>query len=204
MRRLAPIGVARHVRAVSGIALEAAQVERGLQGDHAPDMDGRFSRLRARPPSAHVHVHEDVEHLARGGHGLAELANIVRIVHHHQRLRRLLEHAHQTADLLGPHYFRGDEHVADARRRHHLGFAHLGAADAHRARGDLSARDLRTLVGLGVRPDLLPRRLHIRGHLGDVPLEAVQVEEEGGGGDLVPVHDVGEHTTARCDQLGVS
>jgi hypothetical protein len=102
MRRLAPVRVARHMGAVSGIALEAAQIERALQRDHAPDMDGGLARLRTRPPPTHVHVHEDVEHLARGGHGLAELADIVGIVHHHQRLRRLLQHAHQPPIFSGP------------------------------------------------------------------------------------------------------
>ena len=177
VRGLAAVGVALDVRAVSGIALEAAKVERGLERDETAQVHGGLARLGACAATAHVHVHQHVRDPARAGHGLPQLADVLGIVHHYHRLGRAIEHAHEPADLLGPDHLGGDEDVADARGGHHLRLAHLGAADADGARGDLAPRDLLALVRLRVRAELLAHGLHVGGHLGDVPLEAVQVQQ---------------------------
>ena len=113
------------------------------------------------------------------------------MVDDHHGLGLALEHAQEPADLLRPDHLRRDEDIAHAGRRHHVGLADLGHADAHGAGGDLAPRDLRALVGLGVRAQLLAGGLDIGGHLLDIALEAVEVEEEGGRGELVSRHGSG-------------
>ena len=185
---------AHHVGAVAGIALQPAQVQRPLIGHELAQMQRGLARLHAGTPAAHLHVHEDVQHLARAPQCARQLADVLRIVHHRQGLGIPVEHLEEAADLLRPHHLGGDEQIADARRRHHLGLAHLGHAHSHRARGDLPARDLRTLVGLGVRADLLAHRRHVGGHLLQIALEAIEIEEQRGRGKLGLCHG-GENST---------
>ena len=71
----------------------------------------------------------------------------------------------------------GQPDVGDARVGEHLGLAELGAADADRAALDLHPRDLRRLVGLGVRPQPHAARVGRRLHPIDVPLEPRRVDE---------------------------
>jgi hypothetical protein len=154
-----------------------------------------LARLHAGAPAAHLHVHENIEHLARAAHRRRQLADVLGIVHHRQRLGVLVEHFQESSDLLRPHHLGGDEEIPDARGGHHLRLAHLGHADADRARRDLPARDLRALVGLGVRADLLAHRLHMGGHLLEIALETIEIEEQRGSGKLGLGHG-GENSTA--------
>src|SRR4029453_12294122 len=62
---------------------------------------------------------------------------------------------------------------------------------AQRAGGDLPLGDLRTAMGLGVRAEVFPRLVHVSGHARQIAFEAVDIEQERGGGDLVAVHGPG-------------
>src|SRR5205807_6571434 len=73
-----------------------------------------------------------------------------------------------------------------------------------RTRGDLAPRDLRALVGLGVRAELLARGRHVRGRGTDVPVEAVEVEEKGGGGDFVAGHGADSSTPPAAPGLSIA
>jgi hypothetical protein len=150
-----------------------------------------LARLGPGAAAADLHVHEHVQHLARAAHRRGQLADVVGVVHHRERLRVAVEHLEQASDLLRPHHLGGDEEIADPRRRHHLRLRHLGHAHAHRPGRDLTARDLRALVRLRVRAQLFSHRLHMGGHLLDVALEAVEIEEERGRGQLGFRHGVG-------------
>src|SRR4029077_19413076 len=79
----------------------------------------------------------------------------------------------------------GDQEAAHPGPGHHLGLAELGARHAERSRRDLSFRDLGTAMRLGVRPQALAGAARVLGHAREVLLEAVEVEQEGGRGDLV-------------------
>jgi hypothetical protein len=160
---------------VARVALQPAQVERGLGQHLAAQVPRRLARLAPGAPAAHIHVHQHVEHEPGVLHGPAELVHVVGVIHHRQGLGLAPEHAQEPADLLGPDHLGGDEEIAHAGGGHHLGLAHLCHADTDRAGRDLAARDLRALVGLRMRAELLAGGLHVGRHLLDIALEAVEV-----------------------------
>ena len=79
----------------------------------------------------------------------------------------------------------GHEEVVEAGVREDLGLRRLGHGQPGGAGRELQARDLDDLVGLGVRPQAHPGGARPLRHGGDVALDAVEVDEDGGGGDVV-------------------
>jgi hypothetical protein len=173
---------------VAGVALEPAEAERRLLRHEPREREGGLAGGHAGAPVADVHVHEHAERDARGRRRAAQLGDVGRMIHDDHRVGRLAHEAHETPDRAGRHDLGGDQQPADARARHHLGLAELRAGDAERAGGDLTARDLGTLVGLGVGADRLAGAPRVPGHRGEVLLEAVEVEEQRGRRDLVAGH----------------
>jgi hypothetical protein len=79
---------------------------------------------------------------------------------------------------------KGDEDVLKARFDHDFGFAHFGAGDAAGAGVSLQPRESRALVGLGVGSESYVCSRREIGHLADVGLGAVQVDDERRGIDV--------------------
>jgi hypothetical protein len=150
-----------------------------------------------------VHVDHDVEGDAVVGRRPRQRADVVGVIDHDHRVGRLAGQAREPADGARRHDLGGDEQSAHAGARHHLGLAQLGARHAERAGRHLAFRDLRTAVGLGVRAQVLPGRAHVRRHACEVALEAVQVEEQRGGRDLVTVHGTRLYTARSPTLAGV-
>src|SRR5213594_4204684 len=84
---------------------------------------------------------------------------------------------------------------------HHLGLAQLGAGDTQRAGLDLALRDLRALVGLGVRADRFAGAAHVRRHPLEVALEAIEIEQQRGGWNLVSGHGGGHSSISTISPL---
>ena len=80
---------------------------------------------------------------------------------------------------------RGHQQAAQAVLGEHLRLAQPGGAGPDRAGGHEPARHLGALVGLAVRPEGLAALAEVGGHPGDVGLEAIEIEQQGGGGNLV-------------------
>ena len=72
----------------------------------------------------------------------------------------------------------GDQQATEAVIGHHFGFAETGDAGADGAGSHQAARDLRTLVRLGVRAKRLAAIAQEAGHAVDVPLEAIEIERQ--------------------------
>ena len=84
----------------------------------------------------------------RRRHALGGLATV-----EHQGQPRAARQRRQPLQLLSADDVVGDEDVVDAGVGHHLGLAELLAGDADGTELDLSARELRDLVRLDVRPE---------------------------------------------------
>src|SRR5437899_10347673 len=76
--------------------------------------------------------------------------------------------------------------------------AQLGAGDAERPRAHLTPGDLGAAVRLRVRPEVLAGGARMRGHPADVPLEAVEVEEQRRRRNVVACHSKTALTLARA------
>ena len=131
------------------------------------------------------------------------------MVHDDQGLRLAVEHAQQPPDLLRADHLGGDQEIAHAGGGHHLGLADLGHADADGAGRHLAQRDLRALVRLGVGAELLAGGLHVGGHLPDIALEAIEVEQQRGGRQLGARHGsvriplgLGTGSSCEAEQIG--
>src|SRR5207249_3682977 len=160
-RGLAPRLPADDVSAVTGVALEPAQPERALTRAGARQGQGRLAGLGARAPVSHVHVDQDVDDDAgRAGRGAAG-RHVLGVVDDNHRVGRLGDELHEPRDRRRRHDLRRDQQPADASGGHHLGLAQLGAGDTQRAGLDLALRDLRALVGLGVRADRFAGAAHV-------------------------------------------
>ena len=73
---------------------------------------------------------------------------------------------------------RGDQQCIDSGVRQCLRFAELGDTDSQGSGGDLTASDLRALVGLGVGPQRDVLRASMRRHRCDVALQNIEVDDE--------------------------
>src|SRR5438128_1093314 len=194
-RGLAALLPARHVRAVTRVALQPAQPQRPTVDHGAGEGEGGLSRLHAGAPVADVDVDHHVEgHAVLDGRA-RERVHVLGVVDDDHRVRRLGHQAREPADRARRHHLRGDQEAMDAEARHHLGLAELRARDAEGAGGDLPARDLGTAMGLGVRAQLLAGGAHVLGHALQIPLEAIHVEQQRGRRDLVTRHRDSEPST---------
>lgn len=130
-----------------------------MAGDEADLVADRGRRIR----SAHVHHRVLVGHVAR-------------VVYAHRDLRFASERR-EPFELPLSHDLVAHQHVGHASLHQRLCLAHLLAAHPDRAVGHLPARDHRTLVGLGTRPEPDPVRGGAVRHRFEVALEGVEVDE---------------------------
>ena len=91
----------------------------------------------------------------------------------------------EPAQLACAHDLVAHQHVAHASAHERLGLADLLAALADGTRGDLQQRDVGALVRLGVGPQPDARRARERGHVPQVVLERVEVDDQCGRVDVV-------------------
>src|SRR5207302_3273643 len=187
-----------------GVALEAAERKGRGRRHGAGERQRGLAGPRPGPAAADIDVDQDPEHVPGGAGRAREVPHVVWVVDHDEHTRVVVEEAYQPADLLVAHDLGGDQEAGDPRGRHHLRLRELGADDARRTRGDLAPRDLRALVGLGVRAELLARGRHVRGRGTEVPVEAVEVEEKGGGGDFVAGHGADSSTPPAAPGLSIA
>src|SRR3989454_12480894 len=76
-----------------------------------------------------------------------------------------------------------------------------GAGDTQRAGLDLALRDLRALVGLGVRADRFAGAAYVPRHPLEVALEAIEIEQQRGGWNLVSGHGEGHSSISTISPL---
>ncbi len=129
--------------------------------------------------NARIQVDDHLQRLARRARGLPQGGDVGGVVDHGHQVARLAIQHDQPGDGRRRDHRRGDQQAG----RHPalgqgLGFADLGAAQAHGAGGDLQLGDVDALVGLGVRPqlDALARR-EVR-HARDVALQGRLVDHQ--------------------------
>ena len=87
------------------------------------------------------------------------------------------------------HHLVGDEDVPDPGFGHHLGLAELRAGDAESTRLELHVRDLGDLLPFRVGPPPHAVAAEERGHLGDVALHQVEIDEQGRRVEMLFQHD---------------
>ena len=110
-------GPAHHVRAVPGVALQAAQPQRALLGHEPAERQRRLARLDAGAPGADVDVHQHVERHARPRRRRAPSApHVVGMVDHDHRVGRVADQPREAADRGRRHDLGGDEQAPDAGR----------------------------------------------------------------------------------------
>ena len=100
----------------------------------------------------------------------------------------------------------GQPDVGNATLGEHLRLAELRAADADGAASDLRQREVRALVGLGVRPEALAARLRRLLHAIDVALETTLIDQHAGRAERGDLHAVsvlqGSRPAARSSHFG--
>ena len=101
-----------------------------------------------------------------------------------QRDGRLLCKRGQPPQLAFADYLIAHQHVLHTAANEHFRFADFLHALADRAACDLSQRNRSRLVGLGMRPHAHPRDFGELGHLCDVAVESVEIDDQRGGLDL--------------------
>jgi hypothetical protein len=101
-----------------------------------------------------------------------------------QRDGRLLRKRGQPPQLAFADHLIAHEHVLHTAANQHFGFADLLHALADGAASDLPQRNRSRLVGLGMRPHAHSRGAGERGHLCDVAIERVEIDDERRGLDL--------------------
>ncbi len=94
----------------------------------------------------------------------------------------------EPPQFLAPDDLVRDEHVRDPALDHRLGLADLLHAHADGAERDLLQRDDRAFVGLGMRPRPDTGAGDALGQAAQIALERVEIDDEGGGVDLVEGH----------------
>src|SRR5438132_10100271 len=104
-----------------------------------------------------------------------------------QRRPRLLGNATGMGDVARIDRERPGE-VAEPGARDHLGLDQRRHGEPTRTLLELETTELHTLVCLGVRPECDAELPSPRGHVREIALDDIQVEQEGRGFDLVDVH----------------
>ena len=175
---LAPLSVVLDVLDVAGVALHAAKAERGPPGDQPADLHRGGLAGDAEPVRSDVGDDQHREDLPGSGRRIRELFRVAGVVDHHGEIVRRRVQRHEPPDLVLAEHGRGQQEAVQPARRHRLGLAQLGAAQADRAGLHLAPADRDRLVRLSVRPQpdaALPRQ---RRHGRDVVVEGVEVEDQ--------------------------
>jgi hypothetical protein len=149
----------------------------------------RSACLRRRNPRAlhsDVDLDDDADTNPCGARRRCDLGHVVGVVHGNDDVGASSQ-IDKARDFLDAHDLVGDHDVADAGRGHDLGLGQLRAGDADRPRGEQALRDGRDLDALGVRS---PRDAVLAARVGDardVGIEDVEVDEQRGRVDGMPV-----------------
>ena len=169
-----PVGLEHAVALVAEHALEA---ESGKRLQHPGEVDGLLRRAHAGPVEPDVELDQHVDLAPRGAGRVRQLA----------RVRAALDRDDHPPEPGDPCQLRGldrsdhlvrDEHVRDPGIEHRAGLPDRRGRQADRARIELHPPERRALVDLRVRPQGGRQIGHATRHLGDVPLDRRQVEEE--------------------------
>ena len=151
---MSPGDACDEIRGIGLLGVDAAPVEADIDLDE--HVDGAAGVLHdARPAPRHLHVIDDERQM-----GAVEQREHAIAVDRIQRV--------------------GQPDVGDAMPGEDLRFAELRAADADRAARDLDQREIRTLVGLRVRPEPFTGRLRGILHPLDVALDPGLIHEHAG------------------------
>ncbi len=128
--------------AVAGMAEQSAQMQPGQRCDRADELQ-RCRRLRidAASMKADVNLDEHIKDATGATHRLRPPPRDGQVIDD-DRERGALHQGEHAGGVRRIHRI-GQPDVVDAGRRHHLGFADLGAADPGRAPLDLPPRDRR-------------------------------------------------------------
>jgi hypothetical protein len=147
-----------HGAAVLGgavVRLQSAQPEALVQLDLAREVDHRCRVGHAGAAVSDVEFDVDVQLGSECTAGRGKLPHLLGVVDAHadRRLRMAHGQRRQRGDLALADDLVGHQHVVDAAREEDLRLGNLLAADADGSCGHLPARNLDTLVALGVRAD---------------------------------------------------
>ena len=123
-------GVAVDVHEVSGVRLEAPQVEIGQTVDRPRQFERRFAGGDARAPGADIEVDQYPLGDALGHGRLVQPSGRGPVIDHEGDLRALLRESDDPPDLVVGDDRRRDQDLVDARLDHDLRLADLRAADA--------------------------------------------------------------------------
>ncbi len=161
------------------IGLEPAQ----LQARCRRHRTGHGQKVVQRKPHARVaridlHQNFDLDSVAAGGG--RQLGHMAQIRSERRHPRRGREGA-EAGELVRAHHVVGGKQVGNAARHHGLRLGDLLAAQAHGARGKLTAGDLDAFVGLGMGPERHGGGTGGAGHGGDIGLQRVEVHHQSGG-----------------------
>ena len=94
----------------------------------------------------------------------------------------------EPADRGGRDDLGRDQEPANAGARHDFGLAELRAGDPERTGAHLTAGDLRAAMRLRVGPEVLAGRARVRGHAAEIPLEAIEIQQQRGCWNVVARH----------------
>jgi hypothetical protein len=147
----------------------------------------RLARLDAAAVAAHVDLDIDRQRDPGLARRLVERADLARIVGAYADAGDMCERGEAPQFLMSDHLVR-DQHVGDPAPNHRLGLADLLHAHADGAERDLFQRDDRAFVGLGVRARPDAGAGDAVGQAAQIALERVEIDDEGGGVDLVEGH----------------
>ena len=166
-----------HVMRMAGVREDSPK----SQPAGLPDMAGQPAYpLRCRPDPVHagVHLDQDAELPADLPGQAAVAIGDLRGVGHQQDVGDAA-HLGEPLELALSHHGIGQGQVSQPGCGHRRGLRHCGHAQACGPRGQLAAGHRDALVRLYVRPQAQPGALGERGHLGDVHLRDVQVNQHG-------------------------
>ena len=170
VRGACPVGVA-------GVGEQPDHLDAGDPGDEADQLGGGRAGRAAEPVQPGVDLDQHLHVAAAGAADAAEPLG------HLDRVKAdpdpgPLQQVAEPAELGLPHQRIGDQQVVEAGVGHHLGLAQLGAGDPGGTGLDLHPGDLGRLVGLGVGAEPDPGPAGDGGHLGQVRLQRVQVDQQ--------------------------
>ena len=104
----------------------------------------------------------------------------LRVIHHEHERRIAFGERHGTRDIVDAGRLLGPQYVLNAGAGHQFRLRHGGAGQADGAFGYLAFGDVHALVDLDVGANVDARCLTVRGHLLDVVLEQIEIDDHAG------------------------
>ncbi len=168
------------MRSQYGVRLKTTQFQvRGLIHS-LRDFRGVFWRSGSGAMIAHIQVDQNFQFLAGSARGFLIPGDLLEVIDHHHR-----SCSYDSRHLDGVGDWRCQQQSGNPGGSHQLGLGHRRHANADRTCRDLPFGDLHALVSFRVRPQRLAGFLDAGGHAREVGIELVQVQDEGGRGQLL-------------------